>query len=87
MKYKIKFEKEAEKEFLDIPKKYQKLIKEKIILLAENPENLKNNIKALKGEKGIYRLRVGDYRVIYHLNNDELVVVILRVSHRKSAYE
>jgi len=51
--------------------------------LAENPF-LGN---ALKGElRGLRRLRVGDYRVVYELRDDMLVVLVVRVAHRREAY-
>jgi mRNA interferase RelE/StbE len=43
------------------------------------------NVKALKGSDR-YRLRVGDWRVIYTLLDDRLVVLVLRVAHRREAY-
>lgn len=57
----------------------------KIEQLAADPASLANNIRRLKGEEGLMRLRVGDWRVIY---NDDLVVLhIIRVAPRGSAYE
>ncbi len=43
--------------------------------------------KALKGPyRGLYRFRVGDYRIIYSIEKDRLVVFVLRIRHRKDAY-
>jgi len=47
--YRIEFLKEAYEEFKKLDKPIQRIIKEKLILLAKNPEALKNNIKSLKG--------------------------------------
>ena len=42
---------------------------------------------ALKGDlQGLRRLRVGDYRVLYEVRDDELVVLVVRVAHRREAY-
>lgn len=42
---------------------------------------------ALKGEyQGLYRYRVGDYRIVYCINNDQQEVLILRIKHRKDVY-
>ena len=42
---------------------------------------------ALKGDlRGLRRLRVGDYRILYEIRNDELVVLVIRVAHRRDAY-
>ncbi|MDE0095121.1 MAG: type II toxin-antitoxin system RelE/ParE family toxin [Gammaproteobacteria bacterium] len=41
----------------------------------------------LKGDlRGLRRLRVGDYRVLYEVQDDELIVLIVRVAHRRQAY-
>ncbi|MBW4092181.1 MAG: type II toxin-antitoxin system RelE/ParE family toxin [Proteobacteria bacterium] len=44
------------------------------------------NVKALRGKKGRYRLRVGDWRVLYTLDRDVLVVLVVEVAHRREAY-
>ena len=51
--------------------------------LAENP----GLGTALKGDlRGLRRLRVGNYRVLYEVRDDELVVLVVRVAHRRDAY-
>jgi len=66
--YSINFLNSAKKEFKKLDTVAQKIIKEKLLLLTENPEILKNNIKALKGEyRGKFRLRVNQYRIIFRL--------------------
>ncbi len=40
----------------------------------------------LKGEDNVWRIRVGDYRIVYTIKDDELVVLVVRVAHRKDAY-
>jgi len=65
----------------------QKSIKERLLLLATNLDVLKNNIKALKGEyKGKFRLRIHQYGVVFQVKDDELIIVIVRVGHRKEIY-
>jgi len=85
--YRIEFLREAYEEFKKLDKPIQRIIKEKLILLAKNPEALKNNIKPLKGNySGLYRLRVGNYRVIYKIEKQKLIILIVRVGHRKEIY-
>jgi len=85
--YKLVFLTSAKKEFKKLDSVVQKNIKEKLILLTENPEVLKNNIKALKGgHKGKFRLRVHQYRVIFQIKDEELIITIIRVGHRKEIY-
>jgi mRNA interferase RelE/StbE len=71
---------------IDLP--FQKIIKEKLLILAENPAVLKNNIKKLAGTKENYfRLRIGSYRVIYEKMDKELVILIIRIGHRREIYQ
>lgn len=54
--------------------------------LAENPfEN--TNVKALKGESNTYRLRVSDYRVIYTVEDNELIILVIDINHRRDIYK
>jgi mRNA interferase RelE/StbE len=60
-------------------------IRKKIGQLANDPASLGNNVTALKGQAGLLRLRVGNWRVIY---TDDLVVLsVLKVAPRGSVYE
>lgn len=53
--------------------------------LARDPKNLG---KPLKGEfQGYWRYRWGDYRVIYKISEKEILIIILRIGHRKSIYQ
>lgn len=70
-----------------IDRPHQRIIKEKLLILAENPEALKNNIRRLKGGvENLYRLRVGSYRVIFKKDGMELTILIIRIGHRKEVY-
>ena len=87
MKYKLLFLREAAEEFKKLDKAVQRIVKEKLEILAQNPELLKNNIKPLKGKyKGLYRLRVGNYRVIYRLDKEEITILFIRIGHRRDIY-
>ena len=85
--YVLNFLTSAKKEFKKLDFVVQKQIKEKLIILVENPDVLKNNIKALKGKhKGKFRFRINQYRVIFHIEDDKLIITIVRVGHRKEVY-
>jgi mRNA interferase RelE/StbE len=85
--YELHFLTSAKKEFAKLDTPAQKLIKEKLLLLATNPDVLKNNIKPLKGEyKGNFRLRVHEYRVVFQVKDEALIILIVRVGHRKEVY-
>jgi mRNA interferase RelE/StbE len=61
-------------------------IRSKILALARDPGAPNNNVRKLTGVAG-YRLRVGDWRVIYTLKREILTVVVIRVGHRSEVYE
>ncbi len=60
-------------------------IREKIRIIADNPYGQHNEVTKLQGREG-YRLRVGDWRVLYTVENDELVIYVVDVLPRGSAY-
>ena len=82
--YKVAFDNEAEKEFLKLDTKAQKLIASKIIDLENG--NFSND-KHLQGKhKGKFRKRAGNYRIIYLKEDNFLVITVIRVAHRKEVY-
>jgi mRNA interferase RelE/StbE len=86
--YTLKFLGRALQDLKKIDLPFQKIIKEKLLILAENPGILKNNIKKLTGTKeDYYRLRVGSYRIIYEKRDKELIILIIRIGHRKEIYQ
>jgi mRNA interferase RelE/StbE len=85
--YKIRFLGRALDDLSRIDRPHQRIIKEKLIILAENPEALKNNIKRLDGDIGdLFRLRVGRFRIVFKKNKTELLILIVRIGHRKDVY-
>jgi mRNA interferase RelE/StbE len=82
--YRIEFSKAAAKVLSDIPKPdIQKLVK-RIEKLAADP--YPSGCEKLKGEEGIYRIRQGDYRILYSVVDQKLVVLILKIGHRREVY-
>jgi mRNA interferase RelE/StbE len=69
-----------------LPANWQKRIVAKIKEVAVDPYAPNNNLTKLQGRDGAYRLRVGDWRVIYELHDDRLVMVILEVGPRGGIY-
>jgi mRNA interferase RelE/StbE len=43
-------------------------------------------VESLAGEKGLYRIRAGDYRIVYQIRDDALLVLIVRIGHRREVY-
>ena len=84
MKYKIEFKRSAAKALRKIPKSDQMRIADKIDSLSENlPDPA---ITKMKGDNPFHRIRVGDYRIIYEIHGDILLIVILKIGHRKEVY-
>lgn len=83
--YRIEFLPTAQKELAALPKQIQKRIAAKIDSLQSNPRPA--GVKALKNGAGRLRLRVGDYRVIYRVEDDRLIVLVVKVGHRKNVYQ
>jgi len=85
--YKLKFLAKALDDLKKIDRPHQKIIKEKLRILTENPLALKNNIRRIGGVKDdLYRLRVGSYRVIFRKEKDQLLIIIVRIGHRREIY-
>ncbi len=69
------------------PKLYDKIKKIVYPQLRENP-SFGTNIKKLKGDlDGYYRYRIGDYRLFYLIEEQKILVVIVDMKHRQSAYK
>ena len=68
-----------------MPKNMACTILKKIEILAENPYAQNNNVKELKGVDG-FRLRVGDWRILYQIRNKVLEIYVVTVAPRGGAY-
>ncbi len=85
--YRLVFLDKALDEFKKIDRARQKIIKAKLLILARNPAALRNNIKRLSGpEEALYRLRVGAYRVIFKRDEGRLIILVVRIGHRREIY-
>ena len=84
MNYRIEVKRSAAKALKKIPKAEQKRIADKIDSLAEdlpNPDTTK-----MEGNNPFHRIRVGDYRIIYDIQEDILLILVLKIGHRKDIY-
>jgi mRNA interferase RelE/StbE len=75
----------AQKTLRRIDRATAKRIRSKLRQLASDPTALANNVKTLKDEGGLMRLRVGDWRVIY--TEDLVVLMVVKVAPRGSVYD
>jgi mRNA interferase RelE/StbE len=83
--YEIQFTKGARKMFRKLSQELQDRIQTKIDDLAIEPRP--NGVKKLQGEGNSYRIRVGNYRVIYDIFDDVLLVSVVDVGHRSKVYK
>ena len=84
MKYRIVVKRSAAKALKKIPKSDQKRISKKIDNFAENlpsPDTSK-----MKGNNPFHKIRVGDYRIVYEIQDDILLILIIKIGHRKDIY-
>lgn len=84
MKYRIVFDKPADKGFRRLPKDVQRAFGQQLSGLADDPRPADS--RKLKGTDNCYRLRQGDYRLIYTILEDVVLVLVLRVGHRGDVY-
>lgn len=82
--YKIEIKKSAAKEISKLPKVAIKRIVNKIQILSDDPRP--NGCKRLSGDEK-YRIRVGIYRILYSITDEKLVIIVVKVGHRKEIYE
>jgi mRNA interferase RelE/StbE len=83
-RYTIQYSPPAYKELETLSAEVQDRVVAAINALEENPRP--QGSKKLKGSKDKYRIRVGRYGVIYEIHEKEIIVLIVRISHRKDAY-
>lgn len=83
--YRIVFTRSAEKELRKVPHPYLKKIVEKIKTLSAYPRPA--GIQMLKGEDRYFRLRQGDWHLVYEVNDAEKKVTIIKIGHRREVYD
>jgi len=78
--------KQAKKALQSVPQPDRTRITEKIVLLGENPDNASLDIKKLQGEP-YFRLRVGQWRIIFDRDNEVKIISIEKIKPRGDAYK
>lgn len=82
-RYKVEIKRSAVKEIERLPRKDIKAVLERIESLSENPRP--HDCKKLSAQER-YRVRCGDYRILYSIEDDILIVLVVKVGHRKDVY-
>ena len=82
--YNVEVSRRAVKALGALPRRERQRIRAAIDLLADNPRP--PGCVAMAGEGRAYRVRVGDYRIVYEVLDDRLVVQVIRIGHRRDVY-
>ncbi|MBI3457305.1 MAG: type II toxin-antitoxin system RelE/ParE family toxin [Candidatus Rokubacteria bacterium] len=80
----VEFKPSAAKALTGLPRADQRRIAAKIDSLTTNPRP--HGVEKLEGLQELYRVRAGDYRVVYQILDDRLLVLIVRIGHRRDVY-
>jgi len=84
MKYEILMTSQPRKAFLSLPESVQKRIDRALLSLVSNP--LPDGCVKLSGEDNLYRIRVGSYRILYQVRKKQLIILVVKIAHRREAY-
>ena len=88
MAYKLEFSKRFDKQFSKLDKSTQRYLFNWLIKNVDNVENPRYSGKSLTANKtGLWRYRIGNYRVIADINDGRCVILALEVGHRKDIYK
>lgn len=83
-RYEIRIARRAAKSLAALQRRDQQRIRAAIELLAEDPRP--PACISMTGEDSVYRVRVGDYRIVYEVIDDVLVIHVVRIGHRREVY-
>jgi mRNA interferase RelE/StbE len=84
MAYAVDFAPSAEREFRKLAREIQLRLRPRIDALASDPRPA--GAKKLKGSEDLWRIRAGAYRIVYELRDRTLVILVVRVAHRREVY-
>lgn len=80
----IEFVASAARELADLDRPVQRRVARRVDQLAEEPRGT-GSVK-LRGADDVWRVRVGDYRIVYRIEDDRLLVLVIKVEHRREVY-
>ena len=82
--YQVEFTRAADRDIRRLERDVLRRIKQKTQALADNPRP--DGVVKLQGGEKTYRVRVGDYRILYELEDEAFLVLVVRVAHRREVY-
>ncbi len=83
-KYKIEISRSAEKQLKKLPRGDQPRIVEAVLAIADEP--VQRGARKIAVYDDVFRIRVGRYRILYSVSSGKLVIIILKIGHRKDVY-
>jgi len=83
--YSVEFRPAVLKRLKRLPRKDLRRIKKRIDDLSENLPNPATT--KMKGSNSFHKIRMGDYRIIYEIHEDRLVILVVKIGHRKDVYK
>lgn len=84
MTYRVEFTTRAAREFRQLPEATRRRIAVRIDALTVNPRP--QGARKLTGTDDLYRLRTGDYRILYQIEDRVVLVTVIRIGHRRDVY-
>ena len=84
MQYELIIKPTAEKSLDKLPRPIRRRIVDAMMELRNNPRPA--GVVKLAGDANFWRIHIGSYRVVYEIHDDQLMVLVLRVAHRKDVY-
>jgi len=82
--YRVRTSPDAEKQLAKLDGSVRIRVAQRIDQLAENPRP--QGCKKLKGDDNLWRVRAGDYRIVFSIHDDLLLVLVIRIAHRREVY-
>ena len=83
-RYKIEISRTAEKQLKQLPREAQKRVVSIVLTLAHDP--FPKGSRKLWGYPDVFRVRAGRYRILYSVSKQKLIIIVLKIGHRKDIY-
>jgi len=82
--FKVELSRAAKKALARLPREAQERIVKALVALGQNPKP--RGHRKLSGSDNLYQIRIGNYRVIYTVKADQLLVLVVKIGHRREIY-
>jgi len=84
MAYEVRLKPSAERALRKLPREIQRRVAKRLDSLADDPRP--PGCEKLAGDDRLFRVRAGDYRVVYEVSDDDLIVLVVTIGHRSDVY-